>query len=65
MTEPLKSEIMHIFDSLEDESKGFQKICVGGFDKGAIKLDGNTSIGNEYIWTKGLPTDYNSLEKFV
>lgn len=65
LTEPLKSEIMHIFDSLEDESKGFQKICVGGFDKGAIKLDGNTSIGNEYIWTKGLPTDYNSLEKFV
>ena len=65
LTEPLKSEIIHIFDSLEDESKGFQKICVGGFDKGAIKLDGNTSIGNEYIWTKGLPTDYNSLEKFV
>ena len=65
LTEPLKSEMLSIFDSIEDESKGFQKICVGGFDKGAIKLDGNTSIGNEYIWTKGLPTDYNSLEKFV
>ena len=65
LQEPLKSEMEHIFDSIEDESKGFQKICVGGFDKGAIQQDGETSIGVEYIWTNGLPTNYTDIPKVV
>lgn len=65
LKEPIKSEMEHIFDSIEDESKGFQKICVGGFDKGAILQDGETSIGLEYIWTKGLPTGYKDIPKVV
>jgi site-specific DNA-adenine methylase len=38
------------------------KICVGGFDKGAIRGDGSKSVGQEYIWCRGFPRGYEDIE---
>lgn len=63
-----KEQMRHDFDSIEDEGKGFQKICVGGFDKGALTKEDEKlvkTVGYEYIWTKGLPAGYKDIPKVV
>lgn len=66
-----KQLMQTIFNPLEDESKGFQKICVGTFNKGAHKKvseDSNKKVipvGKEYVWTHGLRAGYNELEKIT
>ena len=63
-----EEEMMHDFDSIEDESKGFQSFCVGGFDKGAIKKEDEKlikTVGYEYVWCKGLPAGYTDIPKVV
>ena len=61
-----EEEMMHDFDSIENESKGFQSFCVGGFDKGAIKKEDEKlikTVGYEYVWCKGLPAGYTDIPK--
>ncbi len=53
--------MMHVFDSIEKAP--YYEFSVGKFDKGAIKSVGSVSVGNEWIWTNGLPNDYDALEK--
>lgn len=56
-----KNKMMHVFDTIEKAP--FYAFSVGKFDKGAIKSDGSVSVGDEWIWTKGFPNDYDTLEK--
>lgn len=61
-----EEEMEHDFDSIEDESKGFQCFCVGGFDKGAIAKEDEKlvkTVGYEYVWCKGLPAGYKDIPK--
>ena len=63
-----ETEMMHDFDSVEDEQKGFQSFCVGGFDKGALEKKDEglvKTVGYEYVWCKGLPTGYKDIPKVV
>lgn len=56
-----RAEMMqHIFDSIEESP--FIAFSVGNFDKGAI-VAGEVSVGDEWVWCKGLPTGYERLEK--
>lgn len=45
-----------VFASLEKEP--FCKICVGGFDKGAVDANGMRDMGLEYIWCRGFEKGY-------
>lgn len=56
-----KDIIAHIFDDIENEP--FYAFSVGSFDKGAIK-DGEVSVGDEWVWCKGLPEEYSTLGKY-
>lgn len=62
-------EMQHDFDSIEDTEKGFLCLCVGGFDKGVLAKDENNrlfkTVGEEYIWCRGLPNGYEDIEKVV
>lgn len=61
-----EEEMEHDFDSIEDENKGFQCFCVGGFDKGAIAKEHEKlvkTVGYEYVWCKGLPAGYKDIPK--
>lgn len=62
--EEKNKEISTLFEKLEVYP--FCKICVGGFDKGAIlssKDDNATrkSVGQEYIWCRGFPKEYEAI----
>lgn len=46
-----RGKISEVFKPLEVEP--FKKICLGGFDKGAIDEDNNKTVGYEYIWCRG------------
>ena len=50
------NDVSKAFAPLEDESKGFLKISLGGFDKGAIS-EGEKTVGYEYLWTHGFTDD--------
>lgn len=61
-----EEEMMYDFDRIEDERKGFQCFCVGGFDKGAIAKEDEKlvkTVGYEYVWCKGLPAEYTDIPK--
>lgn len=61
-----EEEMMYDFDCIEDERKGFQCFCVGGFDKGAIVKEDEKlvkTVGYEYVWCKGLPAGYTDIPK--
>lgn len=56
-------EISTLFDKLEVYP--FCKICVGGFDKGAIAGSGDNkkkNVGQEYIWCRGFSKGYEEIE---
>lgn len=53
-------EISTIFSKLEQFP--FEKICVGGFDKGTVQADGKRGVGQEYIWCKGFPKGYDKMD---
>ncbi|MBD5508803.1 MAG: hypothetical protein HDR05_12370 [Lachnospiraceae bacterium] len=50
--------ISNLFKSLEVYP--FCKVCVGGFDKSSSR--DNKAIGQEFIWCRGFPEDYNTEE---
>lgn len=50
------NDVSKAFAPLEDEGKGFLKISLGGFDKGAIS-EGEKTVGYEYLWTHGFTDD--------
>ena len=63
-----EEEMMHDFDAIEDETKGFICIPVGEFDKGALSKTDEVlmkTVGYEYIWCKGLPKGYSDLAKYA
>lgn len=52
--------VSNIFSKLE--TFPYCKICVGGFDKGAVQGDGKKDVGQEYIWCRGFPKGYEEIE---
>lgn len=51
--------ITGIFNSLEKYP--FRKICVGSFDKGTVDITGEKTVGQEYIWCRGLPKEEEEI----
>lgn len=57
---PTLQEVKDLYGKLEETP--FCKICVGSFDKGAIKSTGERSVGMEFIWCRGFPEGYKDLK---
>jgi site-specific DNA-adenine methylase len=57
-----KDEIEKTFNKLEEYP--YCKINVGSFDKGVVLKKGATekSKGEEYVWCRGFPKDYDKIE---
>ena len=60
MEDEESNKVSNIFKKLE--TFPFCKICVGGFDKGAVNGDGEKGVGQEYIWCKGFSEGYELIE---
>lgn len=54
-TKKSTGRVSNVFKSLETEC--FTKICLGGFDKGAVDEEHNKTIGYEYIWCRGFKNE--------
>ena len=51
-------QVTNVYKDIEDESKGFCKVCVGEFDKGALDANQKKTIGIEYVWCHGFEIGY-------
>ncbi|MFG6344664.1 MAG: DNA adenine methylase [Lachnospiraceae bacterium] len=58
--EPTLQEVKDLYKKLEESP--FCKICVGSFDKGAVKSIGKKSVGTEFIWCRGFTEEYKDSE---
>lgn len=56
-------QVTNVYKDIEDESKGFCKVCVGEFDKGALDANQKKTIGIEYVWCHGFEIGYGKYDR--